>query len=522
MGKIRKNGSYCAYLRKSRADLQEEARGLGETLARHEQLLTELAARLEIPILQTYREIVSGDTIAERPAVRQLLNDIGAGRWDGVLVVDVDRLGRGDSIDQGIIMQTFLYSGTLIVTPDKTYDPADDADAEFFEIKLFFSRREYSMIKKRMQRGRLQSAMDGCYMGSRPVYGYERYKLPHRKGWSLRIVPDKAAYVRMIFDWYINGISGKPAGAMIIADKLNGMGLLTDMGNRFEPSYIRQILTNPAYIGKVRWNQRTTVHTIENGLRVKSRQPCDNALLVDGLHEPIIDTDTWNRAQAIFATHAHRPKPSKYEITNPFAGLAVCSACGRAMIRKPDPARNTVYLCCVTQHCPTFACSLDVVENAVLETLELWIGDYEAAQQLPPAQSNAAAEARKSALDALLDQRRTALAQIDRLYDLLEQKLYTPDIYRQRRDALDERLKNLDASIADLKQIDKPNPLDLLIPRVRSVVNAYGQCTSGAEKNKLLKSVVSKIVYTKNQRCYRNNDPSDYLSVEVYPNIPTD
>jgi Site-specific recombinases, DNA invertase Pin homologs len=85
-----------------------------------------------------YREIVSGDTIAERPQVRQLLEDVGSGLWDGVLVVDVDRLGRGDSIDQGVIMQTFMYAGVLIVTPDKTYDPADDSDAEFFEIKLSF------------------------------------------------------------------------------------------------------------------------------------------------------------------------------------------------------------------------------------------------------------------------------------------------------------------------------------------------------------------------------------------------
>ena len=181
MRPINQNGLYAAYLRKSRKDLELEALGQGETLVRHAQALGALAERMGIRIAQTYREIVSGDTIAERPEVRRLLEDVNAGMWDGVLVMDVDRLGRGDSIDQGVIMQSFLYSGTLIITPDKVYDPTEDSDSEFFEIKLFFARREYNMIKKRMQRGRLASAMDGCYLGSRPVYGYERIKLQGRK-----------------------------------------------------------------------------------------------------------------------------------------------------------------------------------------------------------------------------------------------------------------------------------------------------------------------------------------------------
>ena len=71
MGRIDTNGLYCAYLRKSRRDMELEALGQGETLARHEKQLSDLASRLGIRIAQTYREIVSGDTIAERPQVRQ-------------------------------------------------------------------------------------------------------------------------------------------------------------------------------------------------------------------------------------------------------------------------------------------------------------------------------------------------------------------------------------------------------------------------------------------------------------------
>ena len=110
MSRINPHGLYCAYLRKSRRGEELEALGQGETLARHAQALNELAQRLGVRIARVYRELASGDTLAERPEARQLLEDVNAGMWDGVMAMDVDRLGRGDSIDQGVIMQSFLYS----------------------------------------------------------------------------------------------------------------------------------------------------------------------------------------------------------------------------------------------------------------------------------------------------------------------------------------------------------------------------------------------------------------------------
>lgn len=64
---------YLIYLRKSRADQEAELRGEGETLARHEKALLELARRQHLPIADIYREVVSGETIASRPMMQQLL-----------------------------------------------------------------------------------------------------------------------------------------------------------------------------------------------------------------------------------------------------------------------------------------------------------------------------------------------------------------------------------------------------------------------------------------------------------------
>lgn len=522
MGKIRENGLYCAYLRKSRRDMELEALGQGETLQRHEKQLTDLAARLGIRIAQTYREIVSGDTIAERPQVQQLLRDVNAGLWDGVLAVDVDRFGRGDSIDQGVIMQSFMYANVLVITPDKVYDPSDDSDAEFFEIKLFFSRREYNMIKKRMQRGRLASALDGCYLGSRPVYGYERVKLQGRKGWSLAVVPEKAQIVRAVFDWYAHGMDGRDVGAAVIADRLNSMGLRTDLGNRFEPSYIRAMLQNPVYIGKVRWNQRTTQYAIRDGRRVSSRPKNDDAILVDGHHEAIIDPALFDAVQRMFATHAKRPKSKMADVANPLAGLVTCARCGRSIQLKTDKSRGTGFLGCVTQHCPTCATAIDAVEGVVLDGLRAWVDAYEARGDAPAPDPAADVSAQAAARAQLTEQLETLRAQSTRLYDLLEQGVYTIATFRERRADLDARLAALEDSIAALDAPPPPDPIAVILPQVRSVLGSYDLTASPAEKNALLRTVIDHIDYAKSQRCYRNNAPTDHLHLTLYPRVLTE
>ena len=89
------NESVCIYLRKSRADREAEAHGEGETLARHERILLDLAKKKEYIVGAIYREVVSGETIADRPVMQQLLREVESGMWDGVLVVEVDLLYSG-------------------------------------------------------------------------------------------------------------------------------------------------------------------------------------------------------------------------------------------------------------------------------------------------------------------------------------------------------------------------------------------------------------------------------------------
>lgn len=146
------------YLRKSR---MEEGLDTEEVLAKHRKALAGYAAAHGIHIAGTYCEVVSGESLYARPEMLRLLEDVEAGKYEAVLVMDLDRLSRGRMKDQGIILDAFRESGTLIITPEKTYDLSDEIDDELAEFKTFMSRREYKIINKRLRRGLAQTIRDG-------------------------------------------------------------------------------------------------------------------------------------------------------------------------------------------------------------------------------------------------------------------------------------------------------------------------------------------------------------------------
>src|SRR5690606_3263376 len=138
------------YLRKSRADLDAEARGEGETLEKHRKMLTELAEEKGYNIVKIYEEIASGESITHRPEMVKLLEKVKRGLYDAVLVMDIDRLGRGNMQDQGLILDTFKQSKTKIITPRKVYDLDDEFDEEYSEFEAFLARKEFKIIKRRL------------------------------------------------------------------------------------------------------------------------------------------------------------------------------------------------------------------------------------------------------------------------------------------------------------------------------------------------------------------------------------
>ena len=323
---------FAIYLRKSRADMEAEKLGEGETLARHKKILTELAVRKGLYIGEIYQEIVSGaDKIEDRPEIKRLIEDCYAGKWAGILIMEASRLSRGSQGDAQIIMDCLKYAnrnnGVLVITPSKTYDVAhNNDDEEYLEFELFMSRREYKMIKRRMDRGREQAVVEGNYMGSYRPYGYDIVKTKTAR--TLVPNPDEAPIVKKIFEWTTkDNITPRK-----IAERLDAMGVPTYSGDpEWSTATVKTILTNPTYKGKVKWNDRMQVKTMVNGEVVRSRprsNRSDKYMEYDGKHKQnaLVDEETFELASSRF--YSDKTK-ANFKLQNPLAGIMVGTS-GRA------------------------------------------------------------------------------------------------------------------------------------------------------------------------------------------------
>lgn len=518
------NDMYCIYLRKSRADMEAESRGEGETLARHEHALLALANRLKINIIEIYREIVSGETISARPVMQQLLTEVEQRRWAGVLVMEIERLARGDTIDQGIVSQTFKYSGTKIVTPMKIYDPNNEYDEEYFEFGLFMSRREYKTINRRLQRGRLSSVNEGKYVGNKPPYGYERIKLEKEKGFSLVENTSQADIVRMIFELYTKGTEGsKRLGVGLIVRKLNDMHIPPAKGDVWVNATIQGMLRNPVYIGKIRWNARPSVKKIVDGQLKRIRPRAKDYTVVDGLHKPVIDIDTWNLAQYYLSENKSRPVPLNFSTKNPLAGLIVCGVCGRKMIRRPFSGLYPESILCQNTACHNVSSQLAYVEAKLIRSLKDWLKEYKVSLKATPKQ-NYKNDVEAKALESMNNELSNAEKQMNNLYDLLEQGVYTTEKFLERSKIISDRISTLkndrDKLLTKINdsQIRERNRKEF-IPKVEKVLDIYWKTEDPALKNELLKEIVEKAVYNKAIGGRWHAKPDDF-EIVLFPRIP--
>lgn len=524
--------SYCLYLRKSRADAEAEARGEGETLARHEKSLLELAKKLHLNVTEIYREVVSGETIAARPVMQRLLSEVEQGVWQGVLVMEVERLARGDTIDQGIVAQTFKFSDTKIITPIKTYDPNNEFDEEYFEFGLFMSRREYKTINRRLQRGRLASVKEGKYVSNKAPYGYRRVKIEHDKGFTLEPIPDEADVIRLIFELYTVGEiqpdgTRKRLGVSLIVRRLNALRVPTKTGGDWVPPTIRDILINPVYIGKIRWNWRHAVKKMVDGCVVveRPRSSVEECVLVDGLHPAIISEETFNMAQELMKKNPPRPIGERNTVKNPLAGLVVCGKCGRRMVRRPYGSRRAEdTIMCAATSCDNVSCNLRYVEERILAGLAEWLSDYRLEWEADAPASASQVEHKQKAAKRLRSELATLDKQLDNVHDLLEQGVYTTEKFLERSRTLAERIQ----SVRDnLEAIETEIVLDAareesrknIIPKVEQLLEVYHELPDAKAKNDMLKSVLEKAVYLKEHRARWHGSPDDFELI-LYPKLP--
>lgn len=460
--------SVAIYLRKSR-DEDNETRDI--TLARHEKLLIEYCERNNLNIKKIYKEVVSGESIAARLEMQRLLVDITSGKYDGVVCIELERLSRGNQVDQAEILEVFKKTGTKIYTLNKVYDFSTDneIDEEFFEFGLFMSRREYKVICRRLARGRSAALLEGYYTGSSLPYGF--FKEKRGKGYVLIPNEDEAKIVRLIFNMYVNG-----SGIAEIAGYLADNGIKPRKAKAFCTNRLRQILENKTYIGY---------------LKIQNKKIAED--WTKGKHEPLIDPEIFERAQI-------RLKSGEIKIIrdltlkNPLSSLVKCGICGHAMILQHSS--NGHYLKCRAFRCSTVASKLDKIEAQVIEELRDELRGFKYYLDNQAEEDRKQAESRLNEVTVIKNTIIKKEKAIDTCCELLEDGVYTREQYFKRVKVLQEELESLQANLEALEAIsdDKRESISSTVPILEKCLDKYYDL-SIEDRNKVLKSFIERIEY---------------------------
>src|SRR6516162_1579394 len=132
----------------------------------------------------------------DRPALRQLLADIGAGKVDAVVVYKVDRLSRS-LLDFARMMETFEKRNVSFVSVTQQFNTATSMGRLVLNVLLSFAQFEREIISERTRDKIAATRRKGKWAGGHPILGYD----VDPKGYRL-VVNDEAARVRAIFDLY--------------------------------------------------------------------------------------------------------------------------------------------------------------------------------------------------------------------------------------------------------------------------------------------------------------------------------
>ncbi len=493
------------YLRKSQSD--DPLLTVEEVLAKHEAILDEWAEKHlggKVPEQNKFREVVSGETLKERPEINKVLRLIESPKYKAVKVVEPQRLTRGDLEDIGRLMKLLKHTNTLVITPERIYDLRDEYDWDAFERELKRGNDYLKYTKKILNRGRLLSVSQGNYIGSIPPYGYDKISITEGKKKCPTLKENKAQadVVRMIFDMYVN----QDMGRTNICYRLDSLGIKPPKGERWSPPAMKDMLENVHYIGKVKWNWRKTVTIVEESeiLQTRPKAKIGEYLIYEGKHDGIISEELFKAAQEKQGRN-HRAKP-KTKVRNPLASILFCKKCGRAISlryykNKDGTEKQPPRLLCDGQvHCKTGSCFYDDMLERVAAVLKQCIEDFEVRLNNDEGDSAKLHARLVKNLEAKMKELQAReLSQWEKQSDPDPAQRMPPEIFKQLNEKLLKEKDEIQQALCKAYE-SMPEPIDYeeKVKNFRDALNALRNPEVEAqEKNRLLKVCIDRIEYSR-------------------------
>ena len=295
----------------------------------------------------------------------------------------------------------------------------------------------------------------------------------------------------------------------------------TRHGGLWEYSTIAQMLSNEVYMGKIRRGWSKQFKTLEDGVvkkHIRRSKPGADYKLYDGLHPPLISEDTFYAAQQIRGENYPSARVKhETELQNAFAGLIFCAKCGKRIGRTTGTiSRGAIpRLRCVNgRNCHNVSADYDVVEREIISALRTWYSGY----KVRIATSGFAddIERCRKQINKLDDELMRLNAQLETAYNLVERGEYTLELFKTRRakitaeiDAARARRDSLETTLSKLETGEAEQTC--FIPNTEKLLASYDEMTV-KERNDLLKTILQKIVYSK--------EADGKITIDLYPRLP--
>ncbi len=245
----------------------------------------------------------SGSNI-DRPEIKRLMDEIIGGKVGAVIVYKLDRLSRSQKDTIFMLEEVFNPYNCSFVSLNENFDTTTPYGKAMIGILSVFAQLERENIRERTRMGMYERVKSGYWMGGgRVPFGYD-----YDANRDILVPNEHADDVRQIFDLYLQGYSTTALAKMfdVSGDK-----------------QITNILDRITYLGKINF--------------------CGE--IIDGLHEPIIDEQTWNNVQA-----ERQKRSTKGIVTSSYllTGLIYCGKCG-ARMRYQKWGKNGLKIYCNSQ-----------------------------------------------------------------------------------------------------------------------------------------------------------------------------
>jgi len=397
-------------------------------------------------IIDTYRDMESGAHV-DRPQLKRMLADAAAGRFEVLVVFRVDRLSR-KLADLVPMVEGLTKAGVCFRSVSESFDTASASGRAMMQLLGVFGELERENIIERTKVGMEKKARTGAWVSGAVPYAY--VATPDKK--AIVVVPDEAFIVRRVYEEYATGNLGVRA----IRDRLTADGHRKRSGKPWDPRTLLLILTNPVYVGKIRWN----------------------SAVYPGTQEAIVSQKVFDRAGEILKARAAELKGRQWHTDSErlATGIIHCALCGRAMVGVSGNknGRKIPYYVCNGRLSKT-GCTMayiraDLLEEQIIEGFQDLFRSEKVVERIWKAASRMLDEERpelEAEATKIDGDIATAEEQIERYYRAFEASTMNPETcgprvaeieahaatLRARRAALAERTEHLAMPTLDLKEV---------------------------------------------------------------------